>query len=48
MALVEVEHLTGGYTKRPVLKDISFAIEEKQIVGLIGLNRAGKVRPLSI
>lgn len=29
MALVEVEHLTGGYTKRPVLKDISFAIEEK-------------------
>ncbi|PDE35447.1 multidrug ABC transporter ATP-binding protein [Listeria monocytogenes] len=42
MALVEVEHLTGGYTKRPVLKDISFAIEEKQIVGLIGLNGAGK------
>ncbi|EJE1049893.1 ABC transporter ATP-binding protein [Listeria monocytogenes] len=42
MALVEVEHLTGGYTKRPVLKDISFAIEDKQIVGLIGLNGAGK------
>lgn len=42
MALLEVEHLTGGYTKRPVLKDISFAIEEKQIVGLIGLNGAGK------
>ncbi|EGK2527003.1 ABC transporter ATP-binding protein [Listeria monocytogenes] len=42
MALVEAEHLTGGYTKRPVLKDISFAIEEKQIVGLIGLNGAGK------
>ncbi|HDU7438399.1 TPA: ABC transporter ATP-binding protein [Listeria monocytogenes] len=42
MALIEVEHLTGGYTKRPVLKDISFAIEEKQIVGLIGLNGAGK------
>ncbi|EGC8430832.1 TPA: ABC transporter ATP-binding protein [Listeria monocytogenes] len=42
MALVEVEHLTGGYTKRPVIKDISFAIEEKQIVGLIGLNGAGK------
>ncbi|HAA9586085.1 TPA_asm: ABC transporter ATP-binding protein [Listeria monocytogenes] len=42
MALVEIEHLTGGYTKRPVLKDISFAIEEKQIVGLIGLNGAGK------
>lgn len=42
MSLLEVENLTGGYTKRPVLKDISFAIEEKQIVGLIGLNGAGK------
>ncbi|EUJ22913.1 putative ABC transporter ATP binding protein [Listeria grandensis FSL F6-0971] len=42
MALVEVHNLTGGYTKRPVLKDISFEIEERQIVGLIGLNGAGK------
>lgn len=42
MSLLEVENLTGGYTKRPVLKDISFAIEEKKIVGLIGLNGAGK------
>ncbi|WP_088815419.1 MULTISPECIES: ABC transporter ATP-binding protein [Listeria] len=42
MPLLEVEHLTGGYTKRPVLKDISFEIEEKQIIGLIGLNGAGK------
>lgn len=32
MALVEVEHLTGGYTKRPVLKDISFAIEENKLL----------------
>ncbi|EUJ59080.1 ABC transporter ATP-binding protein [Listeria fleischmannii FSL S10-1203] len=29
MPLLEVEHLTGGYTKRPVLKNISFKIEEK-------------------
>ncbi|MBC1804737.1 ABC transporter ATP-binding protein [Listeria booriae] len=42
MALVEIHNLTGGYTKRPVLKDISFQIEERQIVGLIGLNGAGK------
>ncbi|WP_163654432.1 ABC transporter ATP-binding protein [Listeria sp. PSOL-1] len=42
MALLEVEHLTGGYTKRPVLKDVSFKIDEKQIIGLIGLNGAGK------
>ncbi|WP_062105328.1 ABC transporter ATP-binding protein [Bacillus niameyensis] len=42
MALVEVKNLTGGYTKRPVLKDISFSMEAGQIVGLIGLNGAGK------
>ncbi|WP_099222029.1 ABC transporter ATP-binding protein [Listeria costaricensis] len=42
MTLLEVEHLTGGYTKRPVLQDISFSLDEKQITGLIGLNGAGK------
>lgn len=42
MALVEVKNLTGGYTKRPVLKDISFSMDAGQIIGLIGLNGAGK------
>ncbi|MDR0136328.1 ABC transporter ATP-binding protein [Metabacillus idriensis] len=42
MSLLKVNHLTGGYTRNPVLKDISFEIEKHQIVGLIGLNGAGK------
>lgn len=42
MGLVDVKNLVGGYTKRPVLKDITFEIGKKQIVGLIGLNGAGK------
>jgi ABC-2 type transport system ATP-binding protein len=42
MPLLEVEHLTGGYTKKPVLNDVSFTIEKNQIIGLIGLNGAGK------
>ncbi|RLQ97291.1 ABC transporter ATP-binding protein [Falsibacillus albus] len=42
MALLNVKELTGGYTKKPVLKDISFSIDKNQIVGLIGLNGAGK------
>lgn len=42
MSLLEIEHLTGGYTKKPVLKDISFSINPNQIIGLIGLNGAGK------
>ena len=39
---VKVEHLTGGYGKRPVIKDINFELREGEIVGLIGLNGAGK------
>ncbi|MCD9066533.1 ABC transporter ATP-binding protein [Staphylococcus pasteuri] len=39
---VKVEHLTGGYGKRPVIKDINFELNKGEIVGLIGLNGAGK------
>lgn len=42
MTLLKVDHLTGGYTRYPVLKDISFEVNKGQIVGLIGLNGAGK------
>ncbi|PFO04294.1 multidrug ABC transporter ATP-binding protein [Bacillus sp. AFS076308] len=42
MALLTIDHLVGGYTRNPVLKDISFDVKEKEIVGLIGLNGAGK------
>lgn len=41
--LLEVNQLTGGYSiGRPVLHDVSFAIEPGEMVGLIGLNGAGK------
>ncbi len=39
---MEVINLTGGYTRKPVLKDVSFSIEKGELVGLIGLNGAGK------
>ncbi|OZI10394.1 multidrug ABC transporter ATP-binding protein [Bacillaceae bacterium SAS-127] len=42
MSLLKVEDLVGGYTRKPVLKNISFSIEKESIVGLIGLNGAGK------
>lgn len=41
MGLV-IEHLTGGYGHIPVLKDVSFDVEQGEMVGLIGLNGAGK------
>lgn len=42
MSLLSIESLTGGYTRNPVLKDISFEVNERELVGLIGLNGAGK------
>lgn len=39
---LSLEHVTGGYGHVPVLKDISFEINNHELVGLIGLNGAGK------
>jgi ABC-2 type transport system ATP-binding protein len=40
--LLNIQHVTGGYTRTPVLKDVTFTINRKELVGLIGLNGAGK------
>ncbi|MDR2834006.1 MAG: ABC transporter ATP-binding protein [Streptococcaceae bacterium] len=39
---LKIENLTGGYGHVPVLKDISFEVKSGELVGLIGLNGAGK------
>lgn len=39
---VNVTHLTGGYGKKPIIKDLNFELKSGEIVGLIGLNGAGK------
>ncbi|RLL45506.1 ABC transporter ATP-binding protein [Oceanobacillus piezotolerans] len=41
-SLLRIENLYGGYTHKDVLHGISFEIQPKEIVGLIGLNGAGK------
>ena len=40
--MLEIKGLTGGYVNIPVLKDVSFEVGDGQLVGLIGLNGAGK------
>ncbi|RXZ00283.1 ABC transporter ATP-binding protein [Fictibacillus sp. S7] len=41
--ILEITGLTGGYSPdRPVLHDVSFDVHANEIVGLIGLNGAGK------
>ena len=42
MALLEAKHLAKSYKKRPVVKDVSIAVESGQAVGLLGPNGAGK------
>ncbi|MEH6943554.1 ABC transporter ATP-binding protein [Bacillus sp. JJ722] len=42
MSLLQINGLFGGYTKNMVLKDVSFEVKQGELVGLIGLNGAGK------
>ncbi|WP_313467356.1 ABC transporter ATP-binding protein [Carnobacterium sp.] len=39
---LKVSHVTGGYSQIPVLKDVSFEVNDGELIGLIGLNGAGK------
>lgn len=41
--ILEINQLNGGYSRRrPVLHDVTFNVKKGEIVGLIGLNGAGK------
>lgn len=42
MPLLSVEHVSSGYDKNDVLQDVSFHVDEGEIVALIGPNGAGK------
>lgn len=40
--VLNIDNLTGGYSKTAVIHDINFDIKNGEIVGLIGLNGSGK------
>ncbi|WP_420871424.1 ABC transporter ATP-binding protein [Halomicrobium salinisoli] len=42
MALLELADVTAGYGATPVLRDVDLAVEEGEIVGVVGKNGVGK------
>lgn len=43
LPVLKLAHVTGGYSlNKPVLHDLSFTVQRGELVGLIGLNGAGK------
>ena len=42
MALIEVKHMSFGYTKDMILEDVNMTVDEHEYVGIIGANGAGK------
>ena len=46
--MIEVRNLTRYYGDFPAVKDVSFSIKEGQIIGMLGLNGAGKSTTLKI
>lgn len=42
MTILELQNVTGGYTRKPVIENLTFTIGKGELVGLIGLNGAGK------
>lgn len=45
-AMLELEHVTVRYGKRPVLRDISLSVAAGEVVTLLGANAAGKTTTL--
>jgi polar amino acid transport system ATP-binding protein len=42
MAILEVEHISKSFDRTEVLKDISFSLEEGQVLSIIGSSGSGK------
>lgn len=46
--MLQVDNLTGGYGKEPIVKNISFHVNKGEILGILGPNGSGKSTLLKI
>lgn len=46
--MLQVQHLSGGYTDNPILKDISFQVSKGELFGILGPNGSGKTTLLKM
>lgn len=46
--ILELKNITAGYDDVPVLKEVSFCLEEQDFVGIIGPNGGGKTTLLKV
>lgn len=40
--MLQVDNLTGGYGKKPVVKSVTFAVKKGEVLGILGPNGSGK------
>ena len=40
--MIQVNHLSFSYTKKPLIQDMSFSVSEGEIFGFLGPSGAGK------
>ena len=48
MSIVQAKNIQKTFGERELLRDVSFTIEENEVVGLVGINGSGKTTLMRI